>query len=106
MVYKLNAFALVSSAFAADNDCFKAYGNTADEAFHAAVNLLNNTDRKLGAGLMKDNMQIHLLPNKVKGKFVAVIYSTVHHTSACDLDEANRVVEKKPRNCDKTRCTI
>ena len=96
----------VSPASAADNDCFKAYGNTADEAFHAAVNLLNNTDREIGTGWMKDNMQIRLLPKKIKGQFVAVIYSTVHHTDACDLDKASRVADKKRPNCDKTRCTI
>ncbi len=96
----------VSSASAADNDCFKAYGNTADEAFRVAVNLLNNTDREIGVGWMKDNMQIRLLPKKVKGQFIAIIYSAVHHADACDLGEVSRVVEKKQLKCDKTKCTI
>ena len=47
----------VSSASAADNGCVKAYGNTADEAFRVAVNLLNNTERERGAGRMQDSMQ-------------------------------------------------
>ncbi len=96
----------VSSASAADDGCVKAYGNTADEAFRVAVNLLNNTDKEIGAGRMKDNMQIRLLPKKIKGQFVAVVYSTVHHADACDLGEASRVVEKKRPDCDKTQCTI
>ena len=96
----------VSSASAADNDCFKAYGDTADEAFRAAVNLLNNADREMGEGWMKDNMQIHLLPKKDNGRFIAVIYSTVHHANACNLDEESRVADKKRLNCDKTKCTI
>ena len=97
----------VSSAFAADNDCFKAYGNTADEAFRAAVNLLNDTDREIGVGLMKDNMQIHLLPKKDNGRFIAVIYSTVYYyADACDLGEASRVADKERPDCDKTKCTI
>ena len=100
------SFFFVSSASAADNDCFKAYGNTADEAFRVAVHLLNNTDREMGKGWMKNNMQIRLLPKKIQGQFVAVIYSAVHHADACDLDEASRVADKKRPNCDKTKCTI
>jgi len=96
----------VSSASAADNGCVKAYGNTADEAFHVAVNILNNTDREMGAGRIEDNMQIYLLPKKDKGQFIAAIYSTVHDADSCDLGEASRVVEKKRLNCDKTKCTI
>ncbi|MCI5210728.1 MAG: hypothetical protein D3910_18515 [Candidatus Electrothrix sp. ATG2] len=96
----------VSSASAADNGCVKAYGNTADEAFRVAVNLLNKTDREIGEGRMKDNMQIHLSSKNVKGQFIAVIYSAVHHSDACDLGEASRVVDKKRLNCDKTKCTI
>ena len=96
----------VSSVSAADNDCFKTYGNTADEAFRSAVHLLNNTDREMGPGWMKDNMQVRLLPEKVDGQFVAVIYSTVHHADACDLDKVQRVADKERPNCDKTKCAI
>ncbi|WPD24484.1 MAG: hypothetical protein SD837_07940 [Candidatus Electrothrix scaldis] len=96
----------VSSASAADNDCFKAHGNTAEEAFSAAVDLLNKADKEMGEGWMKDNMQIRLLPDKVNGQFVAIVYSVVHHADACDLGEPNKVVDKKRPNCDKTRCTI
>ena len=96
----------VSSASAADNDCFKAHGNTADEAFRAAVELLNNTDKEMGEGWMKDNMQIRLLPDKVNDQFIAIVYSTVHHADACDLDDPNKVTDKKRPNCDKTKCTI
>lgn len=98
----------VSSAFSADNDCFKVYGDTADEAFRTAVTLLNNTDKDMGEGWMKDNMQIRLLPNKTKGQFVAVIYSTVHHADECDLDDGGtrRVVDQERPNCDKTKCMI
>ena len=97
----------VSSASAADNDCFKAHGNTADEAFRAAVDILNNADKEMGEGWMKDNMQIRLLPNTVDGRFVAVIYSTVHaDVCGLDADEASKVVDKNRPNCDKTKCTI
>lgn len=96
----------VSSASAADKNCIKAYGKTADEAFRAAVTLLNNKDSEMGPGWMKDNMQIRLLPNKIKGQFVAVIYSTVHHADACDLDKEQRVADKERPNCDKTKCAI
>ncbi|WP_446011054.1 hypothetical protein [Candidatus Electrothrix sp.] len=96
----------VSSVSAADNDCFKAYGNTADKAFHAAVTLLNSKDREMGEGWMKDNMQIRLLPKKINGQFVALIYSTVHHADACDLDKVQRIADEPRPNCDKTRCTI
>ncbi|MDU9049594.1 MAG: hypothetical protein Q3M30_12140 [Candidatus Electrothrix sp. Rat3] len=96
----------VSSASAADNGCVKAYGNTTDEAFRVAVNILNNTDREMGAGRIEDNMQIYLLPKKDKGQFIAAIYSTVDDADSCDLGEASRVVEKKQLKCDKTQCTI
>ena len=96
----------VSSASAADNACFKAHGNTAEEAFSAAVDLLNNADKEMGEGWMKDNMQIRLLPDKVNGQFVAIVYSTVHLTDACDLDETNKVADEKLPNRDKTKSTI
>jgi hypothetical protein len=96
----------LSSASAADNDCFKAYGNTADEAFHAAVTLLNSKDKEMGEGWIKDNMQINLLPEKINGQFVALIYSTVHHAAACGLDKVQRIADEPRPNCDKTRCTI
>ena len=96
----------VSPASAADKDCFKAHGNTADEAFRAAVDLLNNADKEIGEGWMKDNMQIRLLPDKINGQFIAVIYSTVHHADACELDEESKVVDKDRLDCDKTKCTI
>ena len=96
----------VSSVVAADKDCFKAVGNTAEDAFRAAVALLNNKDSEMGPGWMKDNMQIRLLPEKVDGQFVAVIYSAVHHAGACDLDKVRRIADQERPNCDKTKCTI
>jgi hypothetical protein len=94
------------SAFAADNQCLKAYGKTPTEAFRAATKLLQDADAAMGPGLMKDNMQIRLLTNKEKGRFVALAYSTVHYTDGCDLDPATKVTDKPRPKCDKIQCTI
>jgi hypothetical protein len=83
----------VSSAFAADNHCYKAFGNTPNEAFRAATEVLKNADAEMGPRWMKDNMQIRLLPKKIQGQFVAVIYSTVHHADTCNLDKERRVAD-------------
>ena len=96
----------VTSASAADNHCYTAYGNTPDEAFRAATKILDNADAEMGPGWMKDNMQIRLLPNKIKGQFVAVAYSTVHHTDGCDLEMVRRIADEPRPGCDKTKCTI
>ena len=98
----------VSSAFAADNRCYKAYGDTPDEAFRAAAEVLKTADAEMGPGWMKDNMQIRLLPEKIKGRFVALVYSTVHHTDACDVDgdTKDKVAEQPGPDCDQTQCTI
>jgi hypothetical protein len=98
----------ISSAFAADRDsyCYKAFGNTPNEAFRAATEVLKNADAEMGPRWMKDNMQIRLLPKKIQGQFVAVIYSTVHHADGCDLDKERNIAEQPRPKCDNTRCLI
>ncbi len=94
------------SDFAADNKCLKAYGKNPTEAFRAATKLLKDADAAMGPGLMKDNMQIRLLQNKEKGRFVALAYSVVHQADRCDLDPASKVTDKQRPKCDKIKCTI
>lgn len=96
----------VSSISAADNQCFKAYGNTPAEAFRAATESLKNADAEMGPGWMKDNMQVRLLPDKIKGQFVAVTYSTVHHADTCNVDRKDEVADKDRPKCDQINCTI
>ena len=60
----------------------------------------------MGPGWMKDNMQIRLLPDKMQGQFVAIVYSTVHHADACDVDKKRNVADTARPECDKTKCTI
>jgi len=96
----------VSSVSAADNQCFKAYGNTPAEAFRAAAESLKNADAEMGPGWMKDNMQVRLLPEKIKGQFVAVIYSTVHHADTCNVERKDEVADKDRPKCDQIKCTI
>lgn len=106
----LSALFLFSApaAFAADNNCYKAYGDTPDKAFRAAAELLKQVDAELGPGWMKDNMQVRLLPDKIKGQFVALLYSAVHDTEACDFDrdKKEKMAEQPRPECNKTQCTI
>jgi hypothetical protein len=108
IIFTLTALTLfsVSSVSAADNQCHKAFGNTPNEAFRAAAEILKNADAEMGPGWMKDNMQIRLLPNKINDRFVAVVYSAVHHADACEADEKRNVAEQPRPKCDKTRCLI
>jgi hypothetical protein len=96
----------LTSAFAADKQCLKAYGETPTEAFRSAAKLLQDADTAMGEGLMKDNMQIRLLPNKQKGQFVALAYSTVYHADGCGIEPASKVTDEPRPKCDKIRCTI
>ncbi|MCW5213344.1 hypothetical protein VU04_10595 [Desulfobulbus sp. TB] len=95
-----------TSSFAKKNTCHKVSGNTPDEAFRAAVEVLNKTDAEMGPSWIKDNMQIRLLPNKVKDQFVALVYSITQDATGCDVDQVDKVAEKKRPQCDKTKCTI
>ncbi|MCI5119346.1 MAG: hypothetical protein D3913_15705 [Candidatus Electrothrix sp. LOE1_4_5] len=95
-----------TSSFAVQNTCHKVSGDTPDEAFRAAVEVLNQTDAEMGPSWIRDNMQIRLLPNKVNGKFVALVYSTTNDTTGCDVDQPDKVADKTRPQCDQTQCTI
>jgi hypothetical protein len=107
-IFTLTALALfsVSSVSAADNQCYKALGNTPNEAFLAAAEVLNNADAEMGPGWMKDNMQIRLLPNKINGQFVALVYSAVHSADTCNLTEEGRVADQSRTQSDHPGGTI
>ena len=95
-----------TASFAAPDTCHKVSGDTPDEAFRAAVEVLNQTDAEMGPSWIKDNMQIRLLPNKVNGKFVSLVYSTMHDATGCDVDQPDKVADKTRPQCDQTKCTI
>ena len=85
----------VSSVSAADNQCLKAYGDTADEAFRAAVEVLHKADAELGPRWMKNNMQVRLLPDKTDGQYVAVVYSAVYQADLCtEVSQVSQVAAR------------
>ncbi|MCI5223113.1 MAG: hypothetical protein D3924_10665 [Candidatus Electrothrix sp. AR4] len=90
--------------------CAKGYGGTPSEAFKEGAKILASADAEMGKGWMKDNMQIRILPEKEKGLFVALVYST-RNKNSCDLllspktAKADSVVAVRPK-CETEICPI
>ncbi len=93
----------VSSVYAG-NMCLKVYGSTPEKAFQAGVEQLAEAESK-PENWIKEDMQIHLLPKKEKGFFVAVVYS-VQHRKICDVVLPKTADAAKPKKCDADICSI
>ena len=104
--FVLLSFFVAPSAFSKDTTCLKVKGDTPNEAFYTAIEALERLDAEMGPKWMHDNMQIRLLEEKVDGKFVAVVYSTVKHQSMCEFEEKEEVAEYPRPECDQVNCTI
>ncbi|XOF33736.1 MAG: hypothetical protein ACL93V_00075 [Candidatus Electrothrix sp. YB6] len=93
----------VSSVYAG-NMCLKVYGTTPEKAFQAGAEQLAEADID-AEGRIKEDMQIHLLPKKEKGFFVAIVYS-VHHQKICDVVLPKTADAAESKKCDASMCSI
>jgi hypothetical protein len=93
----------VSSVYAG-NMCLKVYGSSPEKAFEAGLEQLAEAEAE-PEGRIKEDMQIHLLPEKEKGFFVAVVYS-VQHYKICEVALPKTADAAKPKKCNGDICSI